>query len=305
MSSFGKLAVFPAGYFRAFSSWILRHRRDVASHVAVLGAEIERIGLVRILYDVEQDEEGNIRATETRVGFRVTEGSSLARLVQAYVANGGNPYDISSFMYPDQTEILEEKPDETVIIYEEYPGGGVYAPKTVEYNNPVGNPGASGFERYEGGEPALNNKTSERGYASRIGGAPERGNWDSDTIVKTMHRIRGWANQIIKERLQDIEWRIIKLADLREQLVDERESVLEQAFGGYLRGLPDQFDEDRFSVDMLAQNLIQTMNELLFRMDPDDDSNVKSNKSNETTGFLFWTFHTTDPNDTSRFTLGG
>lgn len=305
MSTFGKMSAFPAGYFRAFSSWILRNRRDVASHVAFLGAELERIGNIRVLYQSKIDENGSIRATETRIGFRVTEGSSLARLIQAYVANGGNPYDISSFMEPDQNEVLIENSDGTATIHEECPGGGVYAPKSVEYNNPVGNPGATGYERYEGGDPALNNKTTERFYGARIGGKVDRGAWDSDTIVKTMHKIRGWANQAIKERLQDIEWRIIKLVDLREQLIEERESTLQQAFGGFLTGLPDEFDSERFSQDMLVQNLIQTMNTLLFNLDPDDPDSVKAYRANADTGFLMWTFPSTTNEEVRDYGLGG
>jgi hypothetical protein len=77
-----------------------------------------------------------------------------------------------------------------------------------------------------------------------------------------MHQMRAWASQEIKE-LQDLEWRIIKQCDLREQLVQERDEVLVQAFGGSLDGVAP-FDPARFEESLRVQNLIQDMYRMLY-----------------------------------------
>ena len=97
MASFSKMSFFPPGYFRAFSSWLLRERRDVASRINTLNAEIERIGFVQVEYRQIVNPDGSYAVTEERMGVSVTPNSTLEKLVQAYIANGGNPLDISPF----------------------------------------------------------------------------------------------------------------------------------------------------------------------------------------------------------------
>lgn len=305
MSSFAKMSRFPPEYFRAISSWLLRNRRDVVSRVQVINAEVSRIGFIRCLYEGVEDADGNLKRTENRVGIAVTEGSSLARLVQAYVALGGNPLDISPFMYPDTTEIVEVKPDGTEIVSEEYPFGGIVASQSASPDNPADDPRSTGYGSFQGGR-----SPSALDYSGRLGGRMDRGLYDSDTIVKTMHHIRRWANQDIKERLQDMEWRIIKLADLREQLIHERDEVLHAAFGGYLQGLDDQFDDDRFMRGLLVQNLIQDMYELLYQTEP--DGTVRSFAANVNTGLSYFivppkgkSIVTTQVSEMSRDPMGG
>lgn len=267
MASFSKMAVWPVGYFRAASAWLLRERRDVALRVAVISAELNRIGFVKVVYARTQ-EGASIKATEQRIGFSVSRNSSLARLVQAYIANGGNPFDVSGFLHPDQTLILTDEDGEMAYV-QTYPNGGVVAPRSVNYNEPLPevvttddggrNPVKSGFEEYEGGHPS-----TDRFYQARMGGAVNRGAWDSNTVVRVMHEIRGWANQTIKERLQDIEARIIKLSDLHEQLTHERDYVLVQAFGGSLDGVAQADRDSQFDPGMMVQGLIADMYALIF-----------------------------------------
>ena len=83
MASFSKLSTWPVGYFRAFSSWLLRNRRDVAARVQVIGADLARIGDIKVFYRAVEDGNGNVRRTEERVGFSVVAGTTLERLVQA------------------------------------------------------------------------------------------------------------------------------------------------------------------------------------------------------------------------------
>ena len=204
MATFSKMAVWPTGYFRAYSSWLLRNRRDVLRQVRTISAEIQRIGFVRVSY-LSRDKGGEVRATEERVGFAATSGSSLSRLCQAYIANGGNPLDISPFWHPDGTEVRELDANGNPVVQERYPDGCVAAPISVESNSPAGKPGGTGYESYEGGWIR-----SDRYYPARQNGRRSRGAFDSDSIVRHMHAMRGWANQAIKERLQNIEWQIIR-----------------------------------------------------------------------------------------------
>lgn len=266
MATFSKMGVWPIGYFRAASAWLLRERRDVALRVAVISAELNRIGFVRVIYGTTQEGD-SVKASEERIGFSVTRGSSLARLVQAYIANGGNPFDICGFLHPDQT-LVKVSPEGEMAFVQTYPGGGVVAPKSANYNEPLpelvttddGGTDAekSGYEDYEGGYP-----NSDRFYPARMGGRLNRGAWDNNTVVRVMHEMRGWANQTIRERLQDMEWRIIKLSDLHEQLSHERDYVLVQAFGGTLDGLAP-LDENQFDKGLMVQSLIADMYALVF-----------------------------------------
>ncbi len=252
MSSFDKMTVWPIGYFRATTSWLLRNRKEVSARISTMSAEIARIGHLTIGYEKTTDAEGVTTVSETRISISVTPGSTIQRLVQAYIANGGNPLDISPFAHAT----------------DDYPHGGVVSPQSSDAGTrqPVmlpadgdNDPVDSGFGAYMGGW--LN---TDRYYASRQGGRKDSGSYDSDTIVVGMHQIRSWANQEIKERLQDIEWRIIKQCDLREQLIKERDEVLVQAFGQYLEGVA-HMDEGRFDDNLLVQNIIQDMYQLIYQ----------------------------------------
>jgi len=283
MATFSRMGAFPVGYFRAFSSWLLRNRVEVSPRIAVINAELVRIGSVTVTYATKEDADGSTRATEDRKGFSVTRNSSLERLCRAYVVNGGNPYDISSFMYPDATEIISENEDGSFVVVESYPYGGVVAPRSAEYNEPIPVEGkATGYEQYKGGMPRHSGY-----YAARQGGRTDRGSYDSNTVVRYMHQMRSWVNQTIKQRLQDIEWRIIKLCDLREQLLKERDEVLMQAFGGALQGVAT-FDDERFTSSLRVQNLIQDMDELLY--DVDEDGAVQGYSPGGMSGFHPFTF---------------
>lgn len=279
MASFSKLSVWPVGYFRAFSSWLLRERRDVAARIHTLNAEVSRIGFIKVYYRAVSLPDGRQTMTEERVGFSVTKNSSLERLVQAYIANGGNPLDISPFMMPDQTEVISVSEDGAPVLGFAYPHGGVVAPKSANYNSPTDDPEDTGYGGYKGGFVDFG-----RYYANRQGARVAQTDL---AVAKTMHAIRGWANQSVKTKLQDLEWRIIKLMDLREQLLLERDEVLVQAFGGSLFGL-DDFDEDKFSPQLRVQSLIADMNQVIFSTDP--SGAVQGYSANANAGFHSFTF---------------
>jgi len=266
MPSFSKMGIFPVGYFRGITTWLLRERRDVTARIDTLEAELVRIGEVKISYRPLPEGEG-VKRSHQATGFAVTKGSSVARLMQAYIATGGNPYDISGFLHPDTTTWVDT--DSGAVMMEQYPGGGMIAPKSAEYvtkSEPTSEDGSTppektGFEAYQGG------MIDHPGYvAGRMGGRLDRGTWDSDTVNLVMHDVRKWANKEIKARLQDMEWRIVKLADLAEQLRQERDFILMDAFAGQLNGL-GLLDEVKQDPRRLCQCIIQDMYALLYETD--------------------------------------
>jgi len=289
------MGVFPVGYFRATTQWLLRERRDVTARIAYLQAEIERIGCVTMYFRSVPEGEGS-KMTEQPVGFAVTQGSSLAKLVQAYIAQGGNIYNVSKFLRPDTTEFIGAAEDDLDRV-EKSPGGGIVAPQSVNYNNPLpqvnsdGEDGSTvektGYEGYEGGYVA-----SHRYYPGRMGGRIDRGAWDSNTIVRAMHDVRKWANPTIKGRLQNMEWRIIKLSDLCEQLEKERDEVLMEAFGGQLEGLP-WLDTEKYDPRKLVQNLIADMYALLMQTDGASGTVPINSGASKEIGHLFFAFEDT------------
>jgi hypothetical protein len=283
MATFSKTNTWPVGYFRAYSSWLLRNRKEIAARLSVIGAELDRIGYITVTY---RRDEGANAPTEQRTGFSVTPDSSLGCLCQAYIANGGNPLDISSFMKPDCAEVVEKEANGNLKIIYRYPNGGVVAPMSAEPMEPLSNgETSSGFGAYPGG--FLN---TERYYTARQGRRTSKGSFDFDSIVSSMNQIRSWANQEIKEKLQDIEWRIVKLCDLREQLEKERDMILVQAFGGALNSISSsEFDTNRFDPKIRVQNLIQEMNVLLYDTEP--DGTVRSYTANVDVPFLEFTFN--------------
>lgn len=305
MASFSKMGAFPAGYFRGIAMWLLQNRRDLPARISVLQAEIGRIGIIEVTYATYQDSEGNTRATEKATGIAVSEGSTLAHLVRAYLATGGNLFNISKFLMPNST--TEATAAGGSVLVEKYPGGGVVAAKSAEYNDPLpmvqdretldgtsesqknGDPEKftapqkSGYEGHPGGY--LN---TDRYFPGRMGARMDRGGWDSDTVVRTMHDIRAWANQDIKTRLRDMEWRIIKQMDLREQLCAERDSIIVQAFGGLQPGLPP-FDEFSIRPERMVPLLIDEMAKLIATKDPETARLIGSG-AGPMSGFLTFVF---------------
>ena len=178
----------------------------------------------------------------------------------------------------------EDEASQTIKVRETYPHGGVLAPRSSNYNEPIAIEGDdTGYGAYRGGWVRADGY-----YPARQGGRAGPGSYDADTVLRYMHQIRGWANQDIKERLQDIEWQIIKLCDLREQLETERDEVLEQAFGGVLSGLRE-FDSERFDPALRMQVLVQEMYERLYVLD--DANQAEPFAANEDkVPFLTFTF---------------
>lgn len=289
--AFNKMARWPVGYFRAFSKWLLNQRRAIPPRVATLTAEIDRIGFITVAYRGVAGEDGSVTMTEERVGISVPEGTTLARLLQAYIANGGNPFDISPFWMPGRTRVIGFTGDGSPIRVEAYPYGGLLSimsanpgdPKPVVQTEADGTRVVirSGFGNWPGGQV----RSSEKNTAGRMGtSAPV----SDHTIVKSMKKMRDWANQDISEQLNNIEWRIIKQMDLREQLEQERDVLLVQAFGNSLGGLPSMSTQ-RFNPSLTVQGLIQDMYEIIFEMDESTGS-VKAYRAGPDLDFVDFAF---------------
>lgn len=274
------MSEWPVGYFRSYSGWLLRQRRTIPTRVTTLNAEIHRIGFLKVDYRTVSTTDGDIKS-EDKMGFTVTAGSSLEKLVQAYIANGGNPLSISGFMHPMSTTMDVDANGEGTKS-EQYPNSGVVFPMSADPNDPLPSDKDTGYGASPGGM-----LDTYRYYPARQGSRVSPGSFDHSSVVKTMHQMRAWANQDIKE-LNDMESRIIKLCDLREQLIHERDVILVQAFGGVLGGVQD-LDDERFDSNLLVQNIYQDMANLVFRSASDGVTLIPTHKDDE---FLPFTFPT-------------
>jgi len=239
MGSFGGMSRLRTGYWRGIRDWLLREGVDVERRIQAIGVERNRIGTITVVYG-QKGVGASVIRTESRRAFAVSPGSSLEKLVQAYVMMGGNPLDISMFMLPDRTvHISSAKDHNDVDVYEEvYPYGGVAAPvsahgpedTTMDRGSlPDGAPvQASDYSSYPGGKLNLKKYSAER-----IGGQARLVWLDVHTSTShTIHKARRWANQEIAEKLHLLEHKIIKLMDLREQLWGEYYFELGQAWAG-------------------------------------------------------------------------
>lgn len=241
---FGWLGTFRQGQWRSFRRFVLNERRDAESRLSVIEAELARIGEVTVFYASTTDAEtGETTVTEQRTGFDVTPGTSLGKLVQAYIAQGGNPLDISLFLSPDST-FIEDVEDATTIRPTQPYDGVVYPQSGV----PV--PGV----KYEGGRlPLLK--------------APDRQPRSDDIVASAVTTARKWVNTTIQHRLHDLEARIIKLCDLREQLQQERDAIT-MAVGGTVGALPT-LDTDFFDEKLGVVKIIAAIDAVFYETDDD------------------------------------
>lgn len=190
MPSFSYQGAFREGQWRAFRTFALRERRDFSSRSMVITAEMQRIGKVELLYARDLTTGA---VTQERMGVVVENAtSSIGKLLTAYCTLGGNPLDISLFLYPNDPDL---------------PGSGFAYPKGFTYSLQGQEQDAdSNIDKYK---------------PSRIGGTRDT---PSEVTSVTLGLVR---DPIIQEMYQKrilLEERILKLADLYDQL--EREQTL-------------------------------------------------------------------------------
>ena len=272
MGSFGGMSRLRTGYWRGIRDYLLREGADVHRRVQAIGVERSRIGTITVVYG-QKTVGGSVVRTEHRVGISVTPGSSLEKLVQAYLMMGGNPLDVSMFMLPDRTLHISAatNSDDEDTFEEQYPYGGIVAPVTahgpedttvdrgsLSEDSPIQ---SSDYSSYPGGKINL-----KKYQADRIGGQARLVWLDVHTTVShTIHKARGWANQEIAEKLHLLEHKIIKLMDLREQLWNEYYFLLGQAWAGTIA---------IFDSTAMPNKLTDGQADLTFVDDEDDEGSI-------------------------------
>lgn len=241
--AFGWLGTFREGQWIALRKFLLEQRRDVGNRVVVIQNELERIGSITVLYD--RTDAG--QPTEKRKGFLVSpQGSSIHKLIQAYIVQGGNPLDLSLFLRPGQSHVLQE--GETVSWQ---PSGGAAYPKNGDMSNTVSGAGYLSVSQY----------TPERTLGRNTLSTPKQRFEHADTLA------RRYVVKEIRYLRNDLEERILKLCDLREQLETELRETLVQAVGGTVRGLP-QFDDEQFEPKNLVAHIVAEIDAVLWVRDP-------------------------------------
>ena len=273
--AFGFLGSFRQTQWRCFRQFILNERKCVNGRLAYIAAEIERIGEITIFYERtggvvegvgDQLETAN-QVCERRTGFNITEGSTLFKLVQAYIAQGGNPAEISLWLKPDrvlwESELdPEDNPDvsqSTLINDEEVPGAlntqpgfGVVAPDND--NRSLGGADKGGWLKWG------------RYPFRRVGRVIDLSEADSQ-IAAQVDFARRWTNASIQRR-NNLEARIIKLMDYREQLENEQQQALVQAVGGQVDSLPFG-DPRQVHPDLAVPKIVEALDKIIYQLVPE------------------------------------
>jgi len=243
------------GKWMEYRRFLLNQRKNIPSRVRVINAELNRIGDIQVFYRRSDDTNPNSPMTERVMGIFAPDNSSLSKLLRAYIAQGGNPFDISMFLKPDAYDIEYDERDNTVELIDTQPYKGVIYP--VSQNPDEGDIGMvyqAGwlcFWRYPARK--LNSNSSPVQETTELGRA----------IINT----REWARQEIKELRNDLEYRIISLCDLREQLVKERDILLMKAGGDVISGM--YFEDEYYSRDHHLTSLINKIDSVFWEIGPD------------------------------------
>jgi hypothetical protein len=202
--------------------------------------------------------------SEARIGIDISTNTSLERLLQAYIAQGGNPFSISMFLTPDSFEVVSEDEDGTITeVRETEPYGGIVSPRTAD-------PVTSGL--YTGGWLPLW-RYFPRKLGSNISYVSE-----SAEMTPAIHAAREWVSQEIKTRRNDLEARIIKLCDLREQLIKERDEILPQAVGGVVAGVPFG---DNFAISFHVSSIVNSVDKVFYPLTEDGEYDFLSPRASE------------------------
>ena len=174
---------------------------------------------------------------ENRVLCR--EKHHFRKLLVAYIAQGGNPFDISMFLTPDSYRVTNTEGNRDVL-------NTLRVVSLLALHNLTA-------ESYI---PNLKKKMSLKGQDQRgwlplwkfpprkLGGNETNIYPQADEIGGQIAEARRWVRQEITQLRNDLEARIIKICDLREQLIIEKETKkLYNALVGSVAALED-FDPE-------------------------------------------------------------
>ena len=224
--SFGWNCMFRKGQWLEFRRFVLLQRQNVGYRINYITKELSRIGEIRISYEKVGEGEDE-RVTEKRVGLEVGVNSVLGKLLKAYIAQGGNPFDISMFLKPDSYQWVEreEEPNSEQVTSTVTDSQGRRQNKYKKYDLPYG---GTLWPRTATAEESRQVDTS--GWKL---GDPNKNIYPrADQIGGVVYHARKWATQEISHLRNNLEARIIKLCDLREQLMIERDDLLFNALSG-------------------------------------------------------------------------
>ncbi len=256
--SFGWNCMFRRGQWLEFRRFVLTQRQNVPTRIEYITKEIQRIGEVRVLYETIGEGEDR-KVTEKRVGLEVESASSLGKLLRAYIAQGGNPFDISMFLQPDSYDWVERDEGESNAnenialvngdgqpfnFYKQYtqPYGGVLAPRSAEANESeqLDTAGWLPIWKYE---------------PRRLGDRNQSIYPRADEIGGVVSHARKWVTQEISHLRNNIEAKIIKLCDLREQLLIERDDILVNALSGTVANL-QPYNKDNILEELHLSHIV-------------------------------------------------
>jgi hypothetical protein len=307
--SFSYLGTFRQTQWRFFRSFVLKERANVSPRISVINAELRRIGNITVRYRATavatRTFEGTLievpKITEQRQGVYVSAGSSLEKLLQSYIALGGNPTDVSLFLQPDDVAFergldpLEDPDDDPNAeatddhipgVRSRYPYNGVISDRSIS---------SYGI----GGRNPMGLSTSSRDVFARIGRNIEVMSANATIAIKVDYA-RRWTAQAIQEKRNLMEQRIVKLMDLREQLLQERDEILVQSVGGSVESLPEVPDPNQFHRGLHLTRIVDQIDSVFYVKTegvPDLNS-VNLGTGAEPTGLsLYDTLFPDDPDD--------
>lgn len=234
--------------------FMLKERAAIGDRAKVINAELEKIGEVSMGWVAGDD--GN--ATEQRTMLTVTNpASSIAKLLQAYTVVGGNPFDISMFLVPSKGL----GPNEDGVVRRKQPGGGVVSLQS----------GGFAMGPFKASQAQQGQATVGLYQFGRKSGpnAPED---PGDQIA--IARGRKWIEKEIRYKRTDLERRIIKLCDLREQLQYELYEMA-QAAGDTVSVSEIPFSSLLFSVQATAASVAARFDGIFWTMITDDTTGIQ------------------------------
>lgn len=243
MPSFSWGSTFREGQWRVFREFVTQERQDCGAREKTIRAEQKRIGEVVVLY--QRDPSTGI-PTEVRAGVAIlgNQNSAISKLMQAYVALGGNPFDISMFLSPNKGSVVDGK-----LMDQLQPGFGVAYRTGFSYSF------------------SSANKNSDSNLSmfrpSKVGGEVETGEERLWTPIRLM---RGWCQKEMYQKRIRIEERILKLSDLYEQL-DKEVITMTQATRG--EGMKNPYDGNLYSDSLSVQYLVYLVDQTWRVPDPD------------------------------------
>lgn len=271
--SFNWLGVFRVGSYRAFRTFSMHELRSAQTRIDTIDRELSRIGCCTITYHPNPSAlAAGIRMTERRKSFSVTPNTSLEKLVQAYVALGGNPFDISMFLNPrDGIRWSVDEEGNNVMDQVQPHGGTVYPMDRAEENYRDG-----GLMDLGGHIPLLKNPKGRIDLNEPWAKA--------EGTATNIRAAREWLNQPLREKRNNLEWQIIKLMDLREQLEREKD-LIRLAAGGFVTGIdrPAAFPEE-----YTLSRILQRVDGMFFPDVPGEDGVTRVDRSRLARGVNDW-----------------